>query len=157
VRAPYGVDSPPYNCELGKKHKNDQKKDRNKANSAVIAPAATTTISPCYKALLATLANLDEEERWFAPACIWNVALACMAGPLDTGHQILTYLFIQFLPIIIFILCFLAYPTNDLATTILRWHLGASRGTLALFDVKESRNTRNLLESCKTKPKAKRF
>ncbi len=26
-----------------------------------------------------------------------------------------------------------------------------------MFDVKESRNTRNLLESCKTKPKAKRF
>jgi hypothetical protein len=47
---------------LGKKHKDDQKKDRNKANSAVVASTATTTISPRYAALLATLANLDEEE-----------------------------------------------------------------------------------------------
>jgi hypothetical protein len=30
----------------------------------------------------------------------------------------MTYLFVQFLPIIIFILCFLAYPTNNLAMTI---------------------------------------
>jgi hypothetical protein len=52
----------PSDCELGKKHKDDQKKDHNKANSAVIASAATTTISPCYGALLAALTNLDEEE-----------------------------------------------------------------------------------------------
>jgi hypothetical protein len=52
----------PSDCKLGKKHKDDQKKDCNKANSAVIASAATTTIRPCYAALLATLANLDEEE-----------------------------------------------------------------------------------------------
>jgi hypothetical protein len=52
----------PSDCELGKKHKDDQKKERNKANSAVVASAATTTISPSYAALLATLANLDEEE-----------------------------------------------------------------------------------------------
>jgi hypothetical protein len=43
-------------------HKDNQKKDPNKASSAVVASAATTTISPCYAALLATLANLDEEE-----------------------------------------------------------------------------------------------
>ncbi len=49
-------------CKLGKKHKDNQKKDRNKAKSAVITSAATTTISSCYAALLATLANLDEEE-----------------------------------------------------------------------------------------------
>jgi hypothetical protein len=48
-------------CKLGKKHKDDQKKDCNKANSAVIASAATTTISPCYAALLATLADIEEE------------------------------------------------------------------------------------------------
>jgi hypothetical protein len=52
----------PSNCELGKKHKGDQKKDRNKANSAVVPSATTTTISPRYAALLASLANLDEEE-----------------------------------------------------------------------------------------------
>jgi hypothetical protein len=52
----------PSDCELGKrKHKDDQKKDRNKANSAVVASAATTTISPRYTALLATLANIEEE------------------------------------------------------------------------------------------------
>jgi hypothetical protein len=52
----------PSDWELGKKHKDNQKKDRNKANSAVGASAATTTISPCYTALLATFANLDKEE-----------------------------------------------------------------------------------------------
>jgi hypothetical protein len=52
----------PSDCKLGKKHKDGQKKDRNKANSAVVASAATTTISPCYAALLATLGNLGEEE-----------------------------------------------------------------------------------------------
>jgi hypothetical protein len=52
----------PSDCKLGKKHKDNQKKDRNKANSAVAASAATTTISPHYAALLATLVNPDEEE-----------------------------------------------------------------------------------------------
>ena len=51
----------PSDCELGKKHKDNQKKDRNKANSAVVASAATTTISLCYTALLATLANIEKE------------------------------------------------------------------------------------------------
>ncbi len=51
----------PSDCKLGKKHKDNQKKDHNKANSAVVASAATTTISPCYAALLATLANIEEE------------------------------------------------------------------------------------------------
>jgi hypothetical protein len=51
----------PSDCKLGKKHKSDQKKDRKKANSALVASAATTTISPCYAALLATLANIKEE------------------------------------------------------------------------------------------------
>jgi hypothetical protein len=50
----------PSDCELGKKHKDDQRKDRNKANPAVVASAATT-INPCYAALLATLANIEEE------------------------------------------------------------------------------------------------
>jgi hypothetical protein len=51
----------PSDCELGKKHKDNQKKDRNKTNPAVVASAATTTISPPYAALLATLANIEEE------------------------------------------------------------------------------------------------
>ncbi len=51
----------PSNCKLGKKHKDHQKTDRNKANSAIVASAAATTISPCYAALLATLANIEEE------------------------------------------------------------------------------------------------
>ncbi len=51
----------PPDCKLGKNHKDDQKKDRNKANSAAVASAATTTISPRYAALLATLANIKEE------------------------------------------------------------------------------------------------
>jgi hypothetical protein len=50
----------PSDCKLGKKHKDDQKKDRSKANSAV-ASVATITISPCYAALLATLAIIKEE------------------------------------------------------------------------------------------------
>jgi hypothetical protein len=51
----------PSDCKLGKKHKDNQKKDRNKANSAIVASAAITTISPCYAALLATFANIEEE------------------------------------------------------------------------------------------------
>ncbi len=51
----------PSDCELEKKHKDDQKKDRNTANPAVVALAATTTISPHYVALLATLANIKEK------------------------------------------------------------------------------------------------
>jgi hypothetical protein len=52
----------PSDCKLGKKHKDNQKKDRNKANSAVVHSVAATTISPHYATLLATLANLDKEE-----------------------------------------------------------------------------------------------
>jgi hypothetical protein len=47
-------------CKLGKKHKDNQRKNHNKANPAVVASAATT-INPCYAALLATLANIKEE------------------------------------------------------------------------------------------------
>ncbi len=52
------------------------------------------------------------------PACIWHVLLECMAGPLNTGQQIMTYLFIQLLPMTIYLLCHLAYPTKNLATMI---------------------------------------
>ena len=51
-----------------------------------------------------------------------------MAGPLDTGQQIMTYLFVQFLPIIIFILCHLVYPTKSLAMTIHKMALWRLQG-----------------------------
>jgi hypothetical protein len=41
-----------------------------------------------------------------------------MAGPLNTVQQIMTYLFIQLFPMTIYVLCHLAYPTKNLATTI---------------------------------------
>ncbi len=50
----------PSDCKLGKKHKDNQKKNRNKANPAVFASAATT-INPRYAALLATLTNIEEK------------------------------------------------------------------------------------------------
>jgi hypothetical protein len=83
--------------------------------------------------------------------------LACMAGPIDTGQQIMTYLFIQFLPIIIPYCATLLTLPRAWQRQSTRRLLGASGGNLMLFDVKESRNTRNLLESFKTKPKAKGF
>jgi hypothetical protein len=50
----------PSDCKLGKKHKDNQRKDSNKANPAVVDSAATT-INPWYTALLATLVNIEEE------------------------------------------------------------------------------------------------
>jgi hypothetical protein len=50
----------PSDCKLGKKHKDHQRKDGNKANFAVVASAATT-INPLYATFLATLANIKEE------------------------------------------------------------------------------------------------
>jgi hypothetical protein len=40
----------PSDCKLEKKHKDEQKKDRNKANPVVVASVATSNISPCYTA-----------------------------------------------------------------------------------------------------------
>ncbi len=77
-----------------------------------------------------------------------------MAGPLDTGQQIMIYLFVQFLPIIIFVLCHLAYPTKSLATTIHKMAPWRLRGKPHVI---RSKRAKNLLESCKTKPKAKCF
>jgi hypothetical protein len=59
---------------------------------------------------MATMADL--EELWCEPACMYYVLLACMAGPLDTGQQIATTLYIHLLPIIIFKLTFLAIPRD---------------------------------------------
>ncbi len=53
----------PSNCTLGQKHKEDQRKgNNNKANSAVVASLATTTLNNCYAALLATLATMNDKE-----------------------------------------------------------------------------------------------
>jgi hypothetical protein len=80
-----------------------------------------------------------------------------MAGPLNTGQQIMTDLFIQLLPVTIYVLCHLAYPTKNLVMMIHKTAPCASRENFASFNIKESRDTRNLSENCKTKPKIKRF
>jgi len=57
---------------------------------------------------------------------MWSLLLACAAGPLDTGQQIFTYLFLNFLPTFIIILLHLAYPTKTLAMVIIKsapWRL----------------------------------
>jgi hypothetical protein len=49
-----------------------------------------------------------------------------MAGPLNTGQRIMTYLFIQLLPRTIYALCYLTYPAKNLVMTIQKmapWHL----------------------------------
>ncbi len=51
----------PADCLLGKQHKEEQKKPY-KANSATIASAATSAVSPHFAALMATMANLDMNE-----------------------------------------------------------------------------------------------
>ncbi len=52
----------PADCLLGKQHKEDQKKKPRKAvaNSATIAAAAATAVSPQFAPLMASIANLDE-------------------------------------------------------------------------------------------------
>ncbi len=51
--------------------------------------------------------------------------LVCAAGPLDTG-QFFTYLYVILLPVIIFNLIYLAYPTKIVAKVITKsapWRL----------------------------------
>ena len=50
----------PANCMLGKQHKEEQKKNPQKANSTTNAAAATTAVNPHFATLMATLANLEE-------------------------------------------------------------------------------------------------
>jgi hypothetical protein len=50
----------PTDCLLGKQRKDDQKKP--KANSATIAAAATSVVNPQFAALMAAMANLDQNE-----------------------------------------------------------------------------------------------
>ena len=51
----------PADCLLGQKHKEEQKKPY-KANSATVAAAATSTVNPQFAALMAAMANLDQNE-----------------------------------------------------------------------------------------------
>ena len=51
----------PADCLLGRQHKEEQKKPY-KANSATIAAAATSAVNPQFAALMATMANLYQNE-----------------------------------------------------------------------------------------------
>ena len=51
----------PADCNLGKQHKEEQKKTH-KANSATVAAAATSAVNPHFASLLAAMANLDQNE-----------------------------------------------------------------------------------------------
>jgi hypothetical protein len=65
--------------------------------------------------------------------------LACAAGPLDTGRQILTYLILNFLPIIIFTLIYLTYLTKTLAMAIPKsapWRLWGKPRTILCTRIK---------------------
>jgi hypothetical protein len=90
----------PADCLLGKQHKEEQKKPY-KANSATVAAAATSTVNPQFAALMAAMANLDQNERWLAPACMYYMLVVCMAGPLDTEQVIATHLLLHIIPIVI--------------------------------------------------------
>jgi hypothetical protein len=50
----------PADCLLGKQRKDELKKP--KANSATIAAAATLVTNPQFAALMAAMANLDQNE-----------------------------------------------------------------------------------------------
>jgi len=51
----------PADCLLGKQRKDEQKKPH-KANSATAAAAATSAVNPQFAALMAAMANLDQNE-----------------------------------------------------------------------------------------------
>jgi hypothetical protein len=51
----------PADCLLGKHHKEEQKKPY-KAKSATVAAAATSAVNPQFAALMAAMANLDQNE-----------------------------------------------------------------------------------------------
>jgi hypothetical protein len=128
---------PPAKCRLGKQHKEEQKTKPAMtvcANAATYAAAAATQINPHYQAMLAALAD-EDNEWWFPPARTWIILLAIMVGPsLDTGQQIMTYLFLTFLPIFILSLLYCAIPASPtsrcyLMAVILRGTPWCLRGT----------------------------
>jgi len=52
----------PAGCLLGKQQKEEQQKKPFKANSATDAAAATSAVNPHFAALMAAMANLDQNE-----------------------------------------------------------------------------------------------
>jgi hypothetical protein len=50
----------PADCLLGKQHKEDQKKNPQKANSATFATATVMAVNPLFGSLMASIANLEE-------------------------------------------------------------------------------------------------
>ncbi len=62
----------PSDCELGKKHKDDQRKDRNKANPAVVASAAapsTLATQPSWPLLQTLKKNDGLRQHAFGKCC----------------------------------------------------------------------------------------
>jgi hypothetical protein len=78
---------------------------------------------------MAVMDDLQNDELWCMPACTYCTLVACMAGPINSGQDIITYLHLPFLPFIIIKLAYLALPSNLLVTTIVKsaalylcWH-----------------------------------
>ncbi len=77
-----------------------------------------------------------------------------MAEPLYTGQQIMTYLFVQFLPIIIFILCHLAYLTKSLAMTISKMAPWCLRGNSCVVQCKRVKKYKKPVRELQNKAKS---
>ncbi len=85
---------------------------------------------------------------------MYYTLLVYMAGPNNTGQQIVTHLFCHLLPIIIFNLAYLAIPREQasLHTVVVAFTIqqhGTSRGVLVVYVKRESRDTRSLSELIK--------
>jgi hypothetical protein len=50
---------------------------------------------------------------------MYHMLVMCMAGPLDTGQEIATYLLLHLIPIVIYQLVFLAIPKDPILLCIL--------------------------------------
>ena len=103
----------PADCLLGKQHKEDQKKPI-KANSATVAATATSAIIPQFTSLLAAMANLDQNEWRLTPAYMYYMLVAYMAGPLNTGQDIVTYLLLHLILIVLHHLVHLVLPEDPM-------------------------------------------
>ncbi len=66
----------------------------------------------------------------------------------------MTYLFVQFLPIIIFILCHLAYPTKSLATAIHKMAPWRLRGNSCIVRYKRVKNYKKPVRKLQNKAKS---
>jgi hypothetical protein len=130
----------PSECHLGNQQRKVEQSPTAGGNSATYAAAAASFANPQFQALIASMQGRFNEDRWCAPARIWNL-LACVAGPplLNTGQlNIITYLFIFLLPIIIISLMRSVFPDNPkalrfLMVTILRgtpWPIRGHRGPI---------------------------